>query len=104
CRGGCFSNADCSGATPTCNVATLQCGCTTNTDCANNPAAKFCSPLGRCVECLGAAECIAKNMGFLQCSQNRCVGCLSKTDCTADPNLDECNVATGKCVECLDDT
>lgn len=103
CRGGCFANTDCSGATPTCNLATLQCGCTTNPDCANNPAAKFCSPAGSCVECLAAPDCTAKDAGFLQCAQNRCVGCLQKADCVADPNLDECNVTTGKCVECLID-
>jgi hypothetical protein len=103
CRGGCFGNGDCSGATPTCNLATLQCGCTSNPDCANNPAAKFCSPAGSCVECVQASDCNA-DAGLLQCSNNRCVGCLQKSDCTADPLLDECNVATGKCVECLDDT
>lgn len=103
CRGGCFTNGDCSGATPTCNKTTLRCGCTSNPDCAANPTAKFCSAGGTCVECLQAGDCNA-DAGFLQCSNNRCVGCLQKSDCTADPNLDECNVATGKCVECLDDT
>jgi hypothetical protein len=104
CRGGCFTNADCSGATPSCNQTTLRCGCTTNPDCAANPTSKFCSPGGSCVECLAAGDCTAKDAGFLQCSGNRCVGCLQKSDCVADPDLDECNVATGKCVECLDDT
>jgi len=69
----CESSSDCSGATPACNLNTLQCGCSHDTDC---------KPGDYCVPSMGTAgACV--------------VGCHVTGGLSHCPVGDVCSVTTG---------
>lgn len=78
-------------------------GCTTDANCANDPAGSYCElSTGNCVGCLpGAATCAQGK--YCDPMTKQCAnGCLTNADCSGiNPN---CNVSTHTCVECITDT
>lgn len=87
--GECAKNADCLGNAKgeVCSSTTHTCGgCTGDADCAGSLSGPRCNQ-GRCVECVGPADCPFSKPG---CNENRCGTCFLPTDCPG---------ATGSCGE-----
>ncbi len=130
--GVCATNADCSGATPRCEVDLGRCvaclanadcpggrcdplsftctrsgACQATADCAGDASKPFCSASGQCVECLTSLDCPAVGGTRRVCdrSVNRCVasGCETDDDCAVDPGGRFCEAGSGLCVACLKD-
>lgn len=77
--------------------------CTTNADCANDPAGLYCDvSTGNCVDCLpGSAICGQGK--YCDPTTKQCAnGCISDADCSGINPI--CNVSEKSCVECVTDT
>jgi Cys-rich repeat protein len=97
---GCNSSADCGDPTrPVCDVPSHTCvACLANADCkdASKPLCDTASKT--CVACLSDAQCHAGEL----CKAGACVpGCSATHSC---PTGKQCQLSTGTCVECVDDT
>jgi hypothetical protein len=93
----------CAEGEETCPIAGFVCDehaklcveCRTISHCTGNPHGSRCAAdIGRCVECLGNAQCPADRP---QCDPRRgaCVGCVAPTDCSpraaCDPSTSACS-------------
>ena len=96
----CIQNSDC--ATGLCMTGVCTSSCTTDGDCAGNPAGAYCSTTaGVCVACNTNSECSTGQV----CTNNACVtaptGCSTNSDCTGNAAGTVCNTTTSMCVQCL---
>lgn len=100
CATGCISNGDCSllPSTPSCNVGTGDCECTSSTSCsANTPATPICVS-GICQNCTLDAECSAVTPEEPICTGGMC-GCTTSATCSL--NTPATPICTGGvCVPC----
>ncbi len=77
-------------------------GCTSNADCAGDPAGPVCdTATNQCVGCLGANDCPQGQ--YCDASTQKCsAGCDEESDCAAP--TPKCDTNTNQCSECLIDT
>lgn len=104
--GVCESNSDCPANEPLCAPARGQCvECLSGGDCgAAQPA---CDPFaGECRQCLADSDCSSGNQNICDPLEFECVdACTSDADCDQiNDDLPTCDVATGQCIQCDDDT
>lgn len=100
----CISDSDCD-TFETCIreacIRTKVCECASDTDCQEGMVCQACrceAPQRVCAQetdCPPGQDCINQ-----RCQQPKDTGCKSSTDCT---NNQQCNLVTGKCLDCLQD-
>jgi Cys-rich repeat protein len=91
---GCDTDADCSGATPACDMVNRACvQCTSTKPCSSGTCD---TQFNRCVPCLADMDCT--NGQHCDLDQRACFDCLNSSHCR-DAVLDTCS-AQLKCVDC----
>ena len=98
----CLTRADCPAERPACDEKTHVCvECFADTDCASG---KHCLvPENRCVDCVDGWDCDDFNLGY--CGPDyTCIPCVSGDNCAHFGAAKACDVETGACVQCLDDS
>jgi hypothetical protein len=81
CETRCTGDAQCSGDTPKCNVTSGRCvECLGAAECAGKPATPICdTSRGTCEECVTNAHCGDGGTPF--CRDRKCVECRNDNDC-----------------------
>jgi len=92
----CSSNAQCSGATPVCDVASRTCvGCLTSTQCSGTKP--ICDTTAKaCVACSTAAKCSGTSAVCL--STGACVQCSASNATACKGSTPVCNSVSNLCV------
>ena len=102
----CASDDHCSGATPTCDVATKTCvaECTGPGDCGDPdlPACLVSDEGGVCVQCVSDGDCPAATPACNTQTNTCAATCSDDTQCGGLTPV--CNTTTGLCVGCLDNS
>lgn len=94
----CLSNAECSGATPVCDIPGGECvQCAANTDCGSGACD---TSTHQCVECISNDNCKVAGRPVCDVAMHQCKeGCVSNDQCSA-PNP-ACDLSNNYCVECV---
>ncbi len=107
CTAGCTSDSNCSGTTPVCNTATMQCvQCINNTQCADpTPLCDTTANRDQCVQCLSDANCptsapVCTGGSCFACDGDRGSGTTHACKSAAAPACVKTGADTGKCVQC----
>jgi len=99
----CYYDDDCTDATkPMCDHFDFSCkGCNFNADC--DLSRPFCSD-HRCSQCISNWDCANKAKSICDTKTRLCRGCMANTDCADFFDTPFCNVSSGYCVKCLQDS
>lgn len=93
----CVDAGLCPADTPVCRAGICS-ACATSTECPLG--APVCAASGRCMACAGEGDCSARP-GTTHCGTGgACVECRSSTDCTTDLGRPVCEVGSGECRRC----